>query len=1123
VINTRQIHYVKGAEGIIAHNYPKQNLLFVVANEYIDDAIDILKFFVPDREIYSFPAYDVLPFERISPSKPVTNTRISTLTALSNSTLPSITVTSLEALMRKTLPKRMLVKNYLNIKLRDVISMDELIQKLVTLGFSRLSNACNASEFSVRGSIIDIVFEDGKDGYRIDFFGSKIESIRTFDPQTQKSLSRLDSILIHPCDEVIVNDEVLKDFTNTLRTNFGLTANTLIETFSNHRKMPGQENLLPLFYGNLDSLFDYLAPNITVFFPYDLLSILPQIEEKIKALYDDYLKLKKRNDDSFFPITELSSQYLNTDQILNKIKNLEHVTLNPFDDNRVYGRLENFSIESKSKSKSAFEIFKRDVLKNQDKKTIIACFSKGSQQRLKSILTEYDINVTELASSKDLYSLQSKVVGLACIPLEEGLSYKNFRIFSEQDLLGERLVRKPKKKQFSNNILSELASFQEGELVVHLEHGIGRFEGLKTLTVSGVIHDFVKLIYAGGDAFYLPVENLELISRFGSESDIELDKLGASNWQMRKAKLKNKIKIAAERLLKIAAERSIMKSDSMTPLEGLYEEFCNKFPYVETDDQLRAINDVFNDLSNEKPMDRLICGDVGFGKTEVALRAAFIAVASNNPHQVAVLVPTTLLARQHFATFTNRFDGFPIRIRQLSKFTSKTEIKNIKEGLTSGQVDIIIGTHALLAKDISFKRLGLIIIDEEQHFGVGQKERLKEIKAHAHVLTLSATPIPRTLQLSLAGIKDLSIIATPPIDRLPIKSFVIPYDQLSIREAILREYYRGGKIFYVTPRSSYLDSIIEMIKEVIPEVKAQKAHGKMPAGGLDKIMNDFYDDKFNVLVSTTIVESGLDIQNANTIIVDRAHMFGLSQLYQIRGRVGRSNTQAFSYLTYPESLRLSDIAEKRLQILQSFENLGAGFSIASYDMDLRGYGNLVGEEQSGYVKEVGIELYQHMLEEAIKAIKEEVEVEDSEEWSPNLNLKISVQIPESYIPDASLRLNLYRRIAAISNPQELEDFAAELIDRFGNLPLEAEHLITIVRLKQLAKAGNIEKLDIGEKGILITFRHNQPKSPDIIMEFINKNTGLIKMHKQNKLLILGDFKDEMHIIETVETILRQLC
>lgn len=1121
----KQQHYLVGSEGLIARSHPGQSLLFVVPNERIEDTVDSIRFFVPGVKVLSFPAYDVLPFERISPSRAAVNSRITTLASLSEARLACITVTSPESLVRKLLPKQTLSQNYMSARVGDKLVRDELIAKLVTFGFTRLVNACNAAEFAVRGSIVDIIFEDGKDGYRIDFFGPKIESIRTFDPQTQKSLSHVDHVFFHPCDEVIVTEDVLKNFTDTLRVNFGLSAEALIETFTNHRKTPGQENLLPFFYGELDSLFDYLDPATKIFYPYDLQNQLIHMEEEVSKLYSDRLKWGGKKDESFFPMPELSQMYLSPDQVEQGLTDFSNIQLNPFDDNKIYNRVPNFNIESKARSMASLDVFKEYVrVENTAYKTIVACFSYGSRQRLRGILAEYELDSVMLESFDDIAELKAPMVGLACFPLEQGFAWEDLRIFSEQDLLGERLARKSKQKKFSGNVFAELASFQEGELVVHIEHGIGRFEGLQTLVVSGVVRDFVKLIYAEGDKFYLPVENLELISRFGSSDDIALDKLGAANWQMRKAKLKNRIKIAAESLLKIAAERAMVKASVITPLEGIYDEFCNKFPYVETGDQLNAINDILADLSAGKPMDRLVCGDVGFGKTEVALRAAFLMVASQTPCQVAVLVPTTLLARQHFATFSSRFEGFPMRIEQLSKFTPKKQIKGIKEDLEAGKVDIIIGTHALLAKDVKFKNLGLIIVDEEQHFGVGQKERLKEIKSHAHILTLSATPIPRTLQLSLTGIKDLSIIATPPTDRLPIKTFVAPHDPLTIREAILREYYRGGRVFYVTPRTSYLDSIIEMLKEVVPEVKAQKAHGKIAAGELDAIMNDFYDAKFNVLVSTTIVESGLDIQNANTIIIDRAHMFGLSQLYQIRGRVGRSNAQAFAYLVYPQTSRLSDIAEKRLQILQSFENLGSGFSIASHDMDLRGYGNLVGEEQSGQVKEVGVELYQHMLEEAIKNLKDEViETENLEEWSPNMNLGVSIQIPDSYIPDSSLRLSLYRRIAAISESQMLEDFAGELIDRFGNLPIEAEHLITIVKLKQMAKSAGIEKLDVGEKGILVTFRNNQPIYPDAVMNFIAKNIGTVKLRENNKLLILGEFKDEGYIIKSVDAILSQLC
>jgi len=1129
VSNQNQQHYVLGAEGFIAITSGESSIVFVVDNEYIDETISVLKFFMPTYSIYGFPDYDVLPFERTSPSKPVINARIATLIALSERKDRVAVVTSGEALLRKIIPQNIILQNYISAHVGDKMQREELIGKLVTFGFSRLVNACNASEFAVRGSIIDIVFEDEKEGYRIDFFGSKIESIRTFDPQTQKSLQHVKHFFIHPCDEIIVSEASLKNFSDGVRVKFGLKAEELIELFANHRKTPGQENLLPFFYGNLSSLFDYLDPKTKIFYPYDLQTNLGKVYEITNKRHQERMEFK---DKAFFALPELADLYLNENQVWKLLQNFQNTMLNPFDNKKIFSRLRNFSVERASikledgaqQGKSAINLFKDDLINNDTSKTIISCFSNGSMQRLKGILSEYEIISQPLENYEDAKSLKSGIVGLSCFPLQQGFSYQDYRIFSEQDLLGERLARKAKQKKFAGNVFTELASFQEGDLVVHMEHGIGRFEGLQTLTVSGVIKDFVRLLYAGGDKFYLPVENLELLSRFGSSEDIELDKLGSAHWQMRKATLKNKIKIAAEALLKVAAERATIKMQEILPIEQMYEEFCNKFPYVETEDQLKAIDDVITDFKCGKPMDRLVCGDVGFGKTEVALRAAFIAIASNHPSQVAVLVPTTLLARQHFATFTNRFEGFGIRIAQLSKFTPRSEIKRIKESLENGTVDIAIGTHALLAKDVKFKNLGLIIIDEEQHFGVGQKERLKEIKSHSNVLTLSATPIPRTLQLSLTGIKELSIIATPPGDRLPIKTFVTPYDALTIREAILREHYRGGRIFYVTPRTAYLDGIVDMLTQVVPEVKVQKAHGKIGASELDKIMNDFYDSKFNVLVSTTIVESGLDIQNANTLIVDRSHMFGLSQLYQIRGRVGRGNAQAFAYLTYPNGMNLSGTAEKRLQILQSFENLGSGFSIASHDMDLRGHGNLVGEEQSGHVKEVGVELYQHMLEEAISKLKDTtIQESNLEEWSPIMNLKISVQIPEDYIPDSSLRLSLYRRIASISDPQALEDFASELIDRFGNLPIEAEHLITIVRLKHLAKNAGVEKLDIGEKGIALTFRDNMPKSPDAVMNFVSRNTGTVKIRENNKLLIFGKFEGELQIVQAVEKILRELC
>ncbi|PZP83599.1 MAG: transcription-repair coupling factor, partial [Azospirillum brasilense] len=700
---------------------------------------------------------------------------------------------------------------------------------------------------------------------------------------------------------------------------------------------------------------------------------------------------------------------------------------------------------------------------------------------------------------------------LTILPIEHGFETPELTILTEQDMFGERIIRTTKKKKKSDVFMQEAASFLEGELIVHREHGIGKFEGLVTVEVNNTRHDCLKLIYDGGDKLFLPVENIDLVSRYGhAEETVQLDKLGGVAWQKRKAVLKKRLKMAAEALLKVAAERASKAAPVLSPEAGVYDEFAARFPYSETEDQLSAIDDVRADLASGHAMDRLICGDVGFGKTEVALRAAFVAASAGM--QVAVIAPTTLLVRQHFKTFRERFRDLPFELRMLSRLTSSKDAAETKKLLPEGKVDIVVGTHALLAAGVQFKQLGLLIVDEEQHFGVAQKEKLKQLKADVHVLTLSATPIPRTLQMSLAGVRELSLITTPPIDRLAVRSYVMPWDPVVIREALLREFHRGGKSFMVTPRIKYMAELKLKLEQLVPEVKLCVAHGQMSPIELDKTMNDFYDGKYDVLLSTAIIESGIDIPTANTMIIDRSEMFGLSQLYQLRGRVGRSKTRAYAYLTLPHGKKLTRDAERRLQVMGQLDSLGAGFQLASHDMDIRGFGNLLGEEQSGHVREVGIELYQTMLEEAVAELKRkrlpgQADDASSEGWSPQLNLGMSVLIPESYIEDLSLRLSLYRRAASLAAQDELDSFAAELVDRFGMYPPEVDALLAVLSIKLTAKRAGIARMDAGPKGMVLAFRDAKFAAPEALIGHIARNGARLKLRADQTLFIAADLPD----------------
>ncbi|MDB5650631.1 MAG: mfd, partial [Hyphomicrobiales bacterium] len=656
---------------------------------------------------------------------------------------------------------------------------------------------------------------------------------------------------------------------------------------------------------------------------------------------------------------------------------------------------------------------------------------------------------------------------------------------------------------------------------VHVDHGIGRFVGLQAIEAAGAPHDCLEIHYAGGDKLFLPVENLELLSRYGSEdTEAQLDRLGTTGWQTRKARMKKRIREMAHELIKIAAARMLREATKLIPPDGLYEEFCARFPYDETEDQLASIDSVFEDMASGRPMDRLICGDVGFGKTEVALRAAFAAAI--NGKQVAVVVPTTLLARQHYKTFSARFAGLPIRVAQMSRMVSAADMREAKKGIAEGSVDILVGTHAVLGKGVSFKDLGLVVVDEEQHFGVGHKERLKTLQAEVHVLTLSATPIPRTLQLALTGVRELSIIATPPVDRLAVRTFITPFDELLVREALLRERYRGGQSFFVCPRIEDIEDVTTFLRQSVPEAKVVVAHGQMAAGELEDKMSAFYDGKYDILVSTAIVESGLDIPTANTMIIWRADMFGLAALYQLRGRVGRSKTRAYALFTVPANKTITPQAEKRLKVLQSLDTLGAGFQLASHDLDIRGAGNLLGDEQSGHIKEVGYELYQQMLEDAVTALKAGIEEPVEEAWSPTITVGTSVMIPEAYVPDLQLRMNLYRRLSTLDTDEEIETFAAEMIDRFGTPPEEVEQLFKLVAIKALCRRAHVEKVEAGPKGAIVTFRDNSFANPQGLVRFITEQGSEAKVRPDMRIVFMRDFETPAERLEGTRQILRTL-
>jgi transcription-repair coupling factor (superfamily II helicase) len=1082
--------------------------------------VEALAFAAPEIEALTLPAWDCQPYDRVSPNTGVAAQRMTALARLAltrgAAERPRILVATVNAITQRVPPRAYLAKAALSVAPGNVLNMETLVGWLESNGFARASLVRDVGDYAQRGGILDLFPPALAAPLRLDFFGDTLESIRAFDPETQRSTGQLRSLDLTPMSEAQLTTESIRRFRQGYVAEFGapLRGDTIYEAVSEGRRAIGLEHWLPLFYEKLDTLFDYVGDA-----PVVLDARAEDVAKSRFAQIEDYYSARKaaREQDpvanDYQPLKP-DRLYLAAQEFAAALKARPVARLQPFeaapealdviDCGGKVGR--DFAPERQDENVNVFEATVAHIraLRQAGKTVVVAGWSDGSRERLSHVLAEHGLKSLELVSSfVQASGARAGALPLAVVALEHGFEAADFAVVGEQDILGDRLVRQAKRKRRAENVLAEASALTAGDLVVHIDHGVGRFVGLKTIEAAGAPHDCLEIHYAGGDRLFLPVENLELLSRYGSETG-ELDRLGSTGWQTRKARLKKRVRDMAAELVRVAAQRLTRPATRLTPPEGLYDEFCAKFPYDETEDQSRAIEAALDDLAAGRPMDRLVCGDVGFGKTEVALRAAFSAAI--NGKQTAVVVPTTLLARQHYKNFVQRFAGLPVRIGQLSRMVHAAEQRETKKGLAEGSVDIVVGTHAVLGKAVSFKDLGLVVIDEEQHFGVAHKERLKDLRAEVHVLTLSATPIPRTLQLAMTGVRDLSIIATPPVDRLAVRSFVSPFDALIVREALLRERYRGGQSFYVCPRIEDLDECAAFLRQNVPECKFVVAHGQLAMGELEDKIGAFYDGKYDILLSTSIVESGLDIPRANTLIVHRADMFGLGQLYQLRGRVGRSKVRAYAIFTTPANKQITPQAEKRLAALQSLDSLGAGFQLASHDLDLRGAGNLLGEEQSGHIKEVGYELYQQMVKDAVERLKsgEAEPVEDV--WSPTIALGSPVTIPEAYIPDLTTRLSLYRRLSGLSDETEIEAMGAEIVDRFGPPPPEVDLLLKLVRIKALCRASHVEKLDAGPKGMTIAFRDNSFANPTGLVKWVTGNAEA-RVRPDMRIVVSGDFEE----------------
>jgi transcription-repair coupling factor (superfamily II helicase) len=1102
---------------------------------------DGLRFFAPRMRLIRVPAWDTVPYDRIGPNAEIVATRVAAMARLAAAPRKGSTVvlTTVNSILQRVPPREFIRRSLKTIAPGQRIDMNQLTQRLGLAGFQRTGTVMEPGEYAVRGGILDL-FPPGRSApVRLDFFGDTLEHIKAFDAQTQRTGKIVQRLTLMPVSEVAFGEAAEKRFRAGYVEAFGpaTSEDALYEAVSAGRRYPGMEHWLALFHDRLETLFDYVGDA-----PVSFDHLADQAVGERLALIADHYEARVKGLEALtfgappYKPVPAAAMFLTLEEWNERQTGriVRHMT--PFEEatgGAAKGKLRsfggrvgrNFALERSGDGDNVFDAAARHVhaLQGQGKRVVIAAFSLGARERLLGLLAEHQLHgAHKVESLAEADTLPADAPAFAVLGLEQGFETPDLAIIGEQDILGDRLVRPQRKARRAAEVITEATSLGVGDFVVHADHGIGRFDGLTTITALGAPHDCLEIAYAEGAKLYLPVENIELLSRYGSgEGTVQLDRLGGVAWQTRKARLKQRIREIASNLIRVAALRQLRQAPMMEPPEGAFDEFVARFPYGETEDQTASIATVLQDLAAGKPMDRLVCGDVGFGKTEVALRAAFVAALDG--FQVAVVVPTTLLARQHFATFSERFKGLPVRIAQASRLVAGKELSAVKAGLKEGTIDIVIGTHALLSKTIAFKRLGLLIVDEEQHFGVAHKERLKQLREDVHVLTLTATPIPRTLQLALSGVRELSLITTPPVDRLAVRTYISPFDPMIIREALRRERYRGGQTFYVVPRIADIETVGEFLAEATPELKVARAHGQLPSSTLEDVMTAFYDGRYDVLLSTAIVESGLDIPNANTLIVHRADMFGLAQLYQLRGRVGRSKARAYAYFTTPANQRLTEAAEKRLKVVQSLDTLGAGFSLASHDMDIRGAGNLLGEEQSGHIHEVGFELYQSMLEEAVAALKGGDLSEREEQWSPQISLGTAVLIPESYVSDLQLRLGLYRRLSTLETRADIDAFGAELVDRFGELPEEVKHLFDVMEIKGLARQAGLAQLDAGPKGAVISFRKNQFANPEGLVLFMQQSRGGIRMQPDHKLVFKADWPQPADRLRGVRALVRQLA
>lgn len=1095
---------------VIAAEADKPLLLITADSLSAARLVDELRFFSPTPErIISFPDWETLPYDHFSPHQDIISERLTVLHQLLVGQ-PCVIVTTIFTLMHRLPPTDYLAQHSFVLHKGERIDLDKLRAQLTKAGYQHVTQVRDHGEFAVRGSIIDLFPMGSHEPFRIDLLDDEVDSIRTFSPETQRTIEVINEINLLPAKEFPLTEEAIEFFRQSWRNQF--SGNPLscpvYQDISEGICSPGIEYFLPLFFSQTASLFDYLPSDTLLIKLGDIQASASNFKKEINDRYEQL-----RHDVSR-PLLPPAMLFLSSDDIFAACKNYESPSCD-----LVATALPRF--ESVKEVEPFVAKFAGRV--------VFCAESTGRREMLFQTLGTLGIHPKIFADWHEIINNKDSIVMLVA-PIEEGfcLTTPALAVITENELYGKRVMQRRlrKKAAIDTDIaVRDLTELQIGDPVVHIDHGVGRYGGLQTLTVGGQLAEFLTLEYQGGDKLYVPVSSLHLIGRYtgANPENTPISRLGTDQWQRTRRKAAEKIRDVAAELLDLYARRAARSGHSyQIPLEQ-YQTFANAFPFEETPDQLQAIEQVFKDMSSDKPMDRVICGDVGFGKTEVALRAAFIAV--NNGKQVALLVPTTLLAQQHGQSFKDRLADWPIQVEILSRFRTGKEQKAVLERLKEGKVDIVIGTHKLLQSDIAFKSLGLVIIDEEHRFGVKQKEKLKALRSSVDILTLTATPIPRTLNMSLAGIRDLSIIATPPAKRLSVKTFVHEYTAALIQEAIQREIMRGGQVYFLHNDVSTIDKMAQDISALVPEARVTVAHGQMHERDLERTMSEFYHRHFNVLVCSTIIESGIDIPTANTIIINRADKFGLAQLHQLRGRVGRSHHQAYAYLLAPPRNALTADASKRLEAIAKLDDLGIGFTLATHDLEIRGAGELLGEEQSGDMQELGFTLYMELLTRAVTALKngEEPDLEQTLiNHGSEVDLRVSALIPEDYLNDVQLRLQFYKRIASATTVAELDDIQVEMIDRFGLLPDATKHLFAIAELKFKANALGIIKIEAGEQGGKLEFNHKPNIKPETIIKLIQTEAKKFKLDGPTKLRFTLDPHPPAARIALINALLERL-